>query len=446
MAVAQQRDEGHTDHLRIEKTFVGALRLALIVGSCLGAFLFAFAGPMTRGLIGNRNLDPEVFAAALRYVRIRSLGMPAAAIIGTAQAACLGLKDVRSPLNVIAVAALVNLCADLLLVGNSRSWIGGAAGAAWATAFSQYFAMTLFLRWLTQPAKQSTTPAELSYQPSKSTGGGRLMILSRLRSLFPSRAESFSTRGLLSNHLTRRSIFQRPTNETTSGYRPYVVPVTTTQVGRCSTYIAMGHVVSSSFGTVSMAANQVITSIFYSLIPIADSLSLTMQSFLPGIVTQKPSPERAQALRTTILNLYKVAAIFGSVLSGVVACIPLASQLFTADPAVMALVSSIVPILFVIFSLHGVFCGSEGILLGQRDLTFLGRMYAVYFAVVPCLMLRIKAHAREGVRAVGLRSVWSLFLGYQLFRISVWVGRVAWLQRRAERQAETQVAPSVVPS
>jgi hypothetical protein len=93
-----------------------------------------------------------------------------------------------------------------------------------------------------------------------------------------------------------------------------------------------------------------------------------------------------------------------------------------------------------------VFCGSEGLLLGQRDLKFLGRMYAVYFCVVPYLMLRIKSVAQRSALATAggphpptLRSVWTLFLGYQLFRISVWVGRVLWLQRRAEKHAITIV-------
>jgi Na+-driven multidrug efflux pump len=455
----KQPSENGVDHaqadtrsLLLQRTFVGALRMALLVGSGLGITLFVLATPLTARLIGNAQLDPGVGRAAARYVRIRALGMPAAAIIGTSQAACLGLQDVNSPLKVIGVAALVNLVSDLMLVGRRNPWIGGAAGAAWATSFSQYFAMALFLRWLTSPPSPKVAPID-SAQPTSTNPQsdappkpGRLMMLSRIRSVLPRRErhESFSTRGLLAGHLNRQAIFQRPTNETTSGYMPYVVPVTTTQVGRCSTYIAMGHVVSSSFGTVSMAANQVITSIFYSLIPIADSLSLTMQSFLPGIVMQEPSPQRAKALRTTITNLYKCAGIFGLALASAVACIPLASRLFTTDPAVSALVASIVPILFVIFSLHGVFCGSEGLLLGQRDLKFLGRMYAVYFCVVPYLMLRIKSVAQRSALAAAaaggphpptLRSVWTLFLAYQLFRISVWVGRVLWLQRRAEKHA-----------
>jgi len=78
---------------------------------------------------------------------IRSLGMPAAAMIGTSQAACLGLEDNQTPFKIILSAAGLNLFLDVLLVGQQRfPWIGGTAGAAWATIFSQYLAVGLFLR------------------------------------------------------------------------------------------------------------------------------------------------------------------------------------------------------------------------------------------------------------------------------------------------------------
>merc|ERR1719491_895223 len=97
--------------------------------------LMTFARPLLRSIIGNDAIDPEVFAAAMRYVRIRSPGMPAAVVIGSAQSACLGMKDVRSPLYVLFAAAVVNFLGDMLFVGRKSVWVGGAAGAAWATVF-----------------------------------------------------------------------------------------------------------------------------------------------------------------------------------------------------------------------------------------------------------------------------------------------------------------------
>jgi Na+-driven multidrug efflux pump len=370
------------------------------------------------------------------------LGMPAAAFLGTAQAACLGMQDVHSPLVVIAVAALMNLVLDVLLVGQPQAWLGGAAGAAWATLISQYFAAGLFLQWLCR--SRTTSNKTVSSTPLLS--GRRMSDMFRRRSKTTPKPisqpdsddkdDSFSTRGFLAERLNwRQVLLPRPTVDIWDGFKPYVIPVTTTQVGRCSAYIALGHTVSSCFGTVSMAANQIITSIFYALIPIADSLGLTAQSFLPAMVAQPPSRKRTAALQQIYWNLLKVAGIYGLVLAAMVGCIPIASNLFTTDPAVLAMVLPVVPILLIIFSLHGVFCGAEGILLAQKDLGFIGRMYAIYFAVVPYLMWRVKRAALQGVAAVNLTTVWQVFLAYQLVRISVWVGRVSWLQRQDAKEA-----------
>jgi hypothetical protein len=85
------------------------------------------------------------------------------------------------------------------------------------------------------------------------------------------------------------------------------------------------------------------------------------------------------------------------------------------------LLVQIILVLFIIFSLHEVFCGSEGI-LRQRDRKFLERMYAVSFIVVPYLMLQENKAAKTGAN-----------LG--LIRIAAWVGRVAWLQWKTDREA-----------
>lgn len=211
------------------------------------------------------------------------------------------------------------------------------------------------------------------------------------------------------------------------------MPVTTTQIGRCSIYVAQGHVVSSSLNTVAMAAQQIITSIFYTLIPIGDSCSLTAQSFLPSIIVQDPSEERTRAVKKTLKNIFTVAGCMGIFLSFIASTIPLACMFLTTDPAVIADVKSVVPVMLAIMSTHGIFCAAEGVLLGFKDLKFLGTMYAYFFAVIPLLMLRLKYVAKIG-HHVNLRSVWDVFLGYQTFRIVSFLIRVSVLKRKHARE------------
>jgi Na+-driven multidrug efflux pump len=491
VAAAQESDRGTVDKPRTAKTMIGAMRMSTFVGAGLGAILFAFARPLLTAIIGNDAISPAVFAAAMKYVRIRALGMPAAAIIGSTQAACLGMQDIRSPLYVLVAAAVVNFFGDVLFVGNSHPLVGGAAGAAWATVISQYVAVAYFLRWLCYKPERSSKVLqvlnvsdailEMTGKPiaSKSVRKSRrnlqyameaLKLTKKRRklqammekleesrkgkkigkvmgklfspkknapltSIAPKSDDHFSVRGFLQNRFTAKDLFKLPDKETRKEFAPFLVPVTTTQVGRVSGYVAMSHVVASSLGTVSMAAQQVIVSLFYCLCPIADSLSLTAQSLIPAISEKEASTEKAAAMRKSFVSFLKAGAIFGGAMMAAVSAIPLLSGFFTSDPAVITLVNSVVPLLLVFFGTHGFVCGSEGLLLGQKDLGFLGKMYAVFFGAVPFLMLRVKRAALSGSRPVDLMSVWNVFVGYQVFRCAVWLARAVMLQRRTDSAA-----------
>jgi hypothetical protein len=279
-------------------------------------------------------------------------------------------------------------------------------------------------------------------QPKMSSIVGKL--LKKLPSTKPQAAkESFSVRGFLQDKFSPRDFLKAPSKLTREQFTPYLVPVTTTQVGRVSGYVAMSHVVASSLGTVTMAAQQVIVSLFYCLCPVADSLSLTAQSFLPSISERKVSPERTLALRKTVMNFIKAGGVFGGAMMAAVSTIPLFTGFFTSDPTVVSMVNSVVPLLLAFFGVHGIMCSAEGLLLGQKDLSFLGKMYAAFFFVVPYFMLKVKRAALAGSTTANLVSIWSVFIGYQFFRVAAWLARVAVLQRRTNldsERAEIEVA------
>jgi Na+-driven multidrug efflux pump len=461
VAASYESDQTEAGKPRSTNTLIGALQLSSFVGVSLGLVLLVFSKILLRAIIGNDNINPAVFASAVKYVRIRALGMPAAAIIGSAQAGCLGMQDIKSPLYVLAAAAVINFLGDLIFVGMPHPWIGGAAGAAWATVFSQYAAVLFFLRWLCK--KPNVTASNqpmgwsilrvvpLNWREKMLDGKSRPTPFRRLRHTILSsskkivgdkdnpqtKAKTHSSRGCLEGRFQLNDLIKFPQRTTTNDFAPYVLPVTTTQVGRVSSYVAMSHVVSSTLGTTSMAAQQVILSLFYCLCPIADSLNLTAQSFVPAIFGKGPSKQRAQALRQTTLNFVKAGALFGAIMAAAVSCVPWFSRLFTADPDVVSLVNMVAPYLVGVFSVHGVVCATEGLLLGQKDLGFLGKMYASYFVAVPFLMMRLKKAALLGAQ-LDLTSVWKVFLGYQWFRFGAWLLRVAMLQRRAFLKADKE--------
>ena len=490
---------GDSSPSKTTRTLITALQLSGYVGTAVGAALILSSKFLVTTMLGtDATIDPEVMTAALTYVRIRALGVPAAAVIGAAQSACLGMRDIRSPLYVLAAAAVVNFFGDVLFVGCSHPLLGGAAGAAWATTFSQFAALGMFVKWLRSPGGKnkddvqvetsedddehpsslstiniSDAILELTGQYGSKGAGRRAKFRRALQSLRMSSSsadagsdndvkprrsrlfgrritsastsdqfganqnDTFSARGFLENKMRKRDLFQLPPSESAKEFLPYVLPVTTTSIGRVSSYAAMAHVVASSLGTAAMAAQQIVLSLFYCLTPIADSLGLTAQSFVPGIHSQnKDSPHRPEAIRRTTAHFYKAGAIFSAAMVGAVATIPVFSKFFTSDPSVVGMVNSVAPFLAVFFASHGMFSASEGVLLGQKDLGFLGKSYASFFAVVPFLMLQVKRAALSGTRAVDLTSVWGVFVCYQLFRSLMWGLRLLQLQRRVDSDSE----------
>jgi Na+-driven multidrug efflux pump len=432
------------------RTLVTALGLASRVGTFLAIALYALGPRLLKLLIGNdaSHLDPIIFSSALRYVRIRALGMPAMVTIGTAQSACLGMQDVRSPLYVLLAAAIVNFLGDVALVPLKGGWwgdvFGGAAGAAWATVASQYAALLFFMRlWLTAPKPQeaaATTPAKwkVNLLPfRKKSGGegyGRTKVASsrvgghletdnllpaamtvvtttsalartdsnknpinqwmsnerqkRRRPIAPSpsvttsqnqaiRKTSTITRGFLSNSkLTLRSFLspKRLDRSKAREFLPFVVPVTTTSLGRISGYIAMSHVASSTLGTIDMAGHQIILSIFCCITPFVDALSQVAQSLVPEVYAangegrrKSGRRERAMALQRTVRNFRVVGVGLGAVLVGLVSCIPLISRYFTTDASVLTCAHGAIPPVGLFMAVNGLMCAGEGERVVSRE-------------------------------------------------------------------------------
>lgn len=79
---------------------------------------------------------------------------------------------------------------------------------------------------------------------------------------------------------------------------------------------------------------------------------------------------------------------------------------------------------------------TEGMLLGRRDLNFMGGMYGMYFALVPALMLRLKSAS-----SVSLQSVWQIFVGYQASRMVLWMGRAMMLNRKNKGDVKAPEEP-----
>jgi len=501
IAAAQESDRGTNGESRhTASTFKASLQLSFFVGTVMCIGLMASSRTLLSLIMGRNTVaDPVIVDAALKYIRIRAIGMPAAAVIGSAQSACLGMKDTRSPLIILASAAIINLVADFLLVGKESAWIGGAAGASWATVLSQYTALFMFVSWLrnerfsffskaspwlrrsvervrSKNGKRGTTPSFKNKFRVKSLVSVGKVLSNRVKfmkyarrsspsPLFSSVAENnsvvaasdvkntksstpennsvvsvsdvISTKGLLSG-MKKSDLVKMPNLNIARKFVPYFLPVTSTSLGRVSSYVAMSHVISSAMGTSAMAAQQILISFFYCLTPIADSFSLTAQSFVPTLVQRSMNEPKngEKALADLAFVMMKAAVLFTALSVSTVAIMPLISRFFTSDVTVIKQVNSIVPYLSMFFLVHPITLLFEGILLGRKDLGFLGKSYAAYFFIVPWIFLRMKEASLSGFKAVTLESVWQVFVLYQLSRFVFWSLRFIQQTKKALKEAK----------
>lgn len=132
---AQLYGQGEREKLRpLLSTFTVVLGAVFLAAGALGSLL---AGPVLELM----STTQDTIGMARQYLEIVLLGLPVTAVYNVYAAVLRGMGESKAPLYAVLVASLVNVGADLLLVGPAGL---GVRGAALATVASQVM-MTLFL-------------------------------------------------------------------------------------------------------------------------------------------------------------------------------------------------------------------------------------------------------------------------------------------------------------
>ncbi|HLK42386.1 MAG TPA: MATE family efflux transporter [Thermoleophilia bacterium] len=129
---------GRGDERRAAGVASQALWLAALIGLPLAAGVFLLARVFAT-VIGGHG---AVLNAAVTYLRISALGMPAVLVALVGQGHLRGLSDTRTPFVVVAVANGINVVLELIFVYAIHL---GIAGSAWGTVIAQLVAAAWFL-------------------------------------------------------------------------------------------------------------------------------------------------------------------------------------------------------------------------------------------------------------------------------------------------------------
>jgi len=392
------------DDAAISRMALAALVCATVGGLAVGGVTFGAARTLVTAYCGAGSASSLV-PPATTYVQIRALAFPATVVAAVAQAVLIGLKDTRSPMLSLVLAAAVNFSLDLVFV----TFLGlGIAGAAWATTASQYCAAALLLSVLWR-------------RDLLRLGGGGI------------RNGVATAAAATAEHMR---VFL--------GFAPFFF----VQVAKLTMHNSAA-ASAAVLGGAAAAAHTALYSVANTCFTFGDVGSSLSQAWLPAFGSS-PAPARAgegaapepagdvaapatgsssfdlQAAWPTIAQLLRtMLLISGGVVTLGTAFVLLGSGTISSDAAVVFQMRRTWPVVAASLVLHGTAVMLEGVLLAQSQL----RALVASYGVVALTVLALQAlSARMGG---GLLGVWGVYVWFQFARVLLFSWRAGLLRRVA---------------
>jgi Na+-driven multidrug efflux pump len=386
-SVRASKGAGNTIQESSDRLVSEALFLSLIAGSFLMILVLLTGRPLLSAIAGKES--SAVIPSALSYATVRAFGQPAVVMASVARAAMLAGKDTRGPLLSVALAFGLNAVGTVTLVKYAHL---GIVGAAIATLTADC-AAAIFLLARIRHARKVHYEGENKLAPSSSSppASAPLRLI-----MVPSLAN-----------------FQK--------FCAYAAPIFFTILGKSVVYNGVA-VSVGRMGAVALAAHQVLLGSFFFWTPIGDSVGMTSQVFLPGIIAEeRQNGVQKGGAKRLLFATGVVAGLCAAALAGLLPST--GARLFTTDTAVAMALKQTAPILALSVALHAVALTCEGMLLAQRDLKFLSTSYVITTIATTVILLSPFRPATLG----GSWWILALFQGGRAFQFAL---RNVWISRR----------------
>ena len=342
---------GAGDHREAAHQAVQGLWLAAAIGVVLAAAGEVFAVPLVRIL----GAEGEVATNALIYLRVSLLGVPATLITFAGTGYLRGLQNTTGPLVVAVASALFNLVFEVALIYGLGF---GIAASAASTAVAEWGAAAVYVWWV----HRAVSAHSVVLRPHAQT----------LRSLL----------------VVGRDLFFR------------------TVALRGSLTVATA--VAARIGTVDLAAHQVAFEIWSFLALALDAIAIAGQS-ITGLRLGAGDGPGARAAGRRMLEWGVVAGFAAGVL--VMVLRPVLPDLFTDDPAVIALAGFLLLFVAALQPVNGAVFVLDGLLIGAGDLRFLAK------AMVGSMCVFVPAAVAVLVLGLGIGWLWAAISLFMVARL-----------------------------
>ncbi|KAK9830569.1 hypothetical protein WJX72_012538 [[Myrmecia] bisecta] len=357
-----------------------ALSGSLFVAAAIGCLVTAVLQLFGRPIMLATGCAPAILQPALTYLRIRAWAAPAVLLLMVAQSGLLAQKDSFTPLLGVLVQCGLNVAGDIALI----TYYGqGVAGAAWATALSQYVGAAGLL-WALQ--RTGKAPLALAW-PQRDD-------LAQL---------SASCGPLTLAYLLRNSCYLLL--QDLRGLAATMGPATVIYLCKNTCYLMLQGA-ATALTPLLVAAHQPVWVVWNLFAFCHTPLEQAALAFLPA------AADRREAIETTKVLLAVGVSVGVATALGASGIPTLRPQLFSTDAALWPVMRSVAPQGFLAMLLTGIDVAANGILMANKDLHYIARAMAINLAVLAAYL--------------ALASKWS---GWSLG--GVWWGLVLFFGMRA---------------
>jgi Na+-driven multidrug efflux pump len=375
-----------------ERIVSEALFMACVSGIFLASIVFVAGQPLLLAIAGHESR--QVVPSALKYATIRAFGQPAVVMASVARAAALARKDTKGPLVSVALAFLLNAVGTIALVrGTNLGIMGAAIGTLCADVAATLFLLIRIKQSRKRDAASLMTTTSNNKQVKQPQEPPVVLPLIRVPSL---------------------ANFRR--------FCHYAAPIFFTILGKSVVYNGVA-VSVGRLGSVALAAHQVLLRSFFFWTPVGDSVGMTCQVFLPGILADEQQTGIPKRGAKRLLFLTGLLAGFGA--AALAGLLPSrGAGLFTTDHAVAMTLKQTAPILGISVFMHAIALTCEGMLLAQRDLRFLSISYVITTIATIALLL-------SPLRPTTLGGSWWILALFQGVRALQFAIRNVWISSRS---------------
>lgn len=342
---------------------------------CTSVVLLAMGLPLLKPVIAAFEPGAEIAAGAHSYLAISWWGLPFMLVVIAATGLLRGLQDTRTPLIVAAAGCIANIGLNAIFIyGLDMGVAGSALGTVIAQAGMCFVYVLISIR-AAQRFHATFRPDWSGVLASAKTSGWLLVRNASLRAAL-------------------------------------IILV----------------FLATAMGTTELAAIQVAQSLFFALALALDSLAIAGQALIGLQLGARNSDAVAAINRRLCLWGIVFGAVVGLILLAGAGLIP---RGFSSDPAVVALLTSLLPILALSMPIAGYVFVLDGVLIGAEDARYLALAQLVAVGGYAILLIPVVLYWPG---ALGLWAAFCIgFVGLRALTLGWRVRNRSWIARAVEK-------------